>query len=109
MHIVNDIHRIDIKAGEPFHILVQSFLYRTVIESIALNYRHLRPYVQAAGIIYTAVQRQQQQLGEITARAEELHLLTYLHCRNTAGYRVIVAVYRAHKVIVLILNRIRIL
>ena len=57
-------------------------------------------------LVAPAVEAHQHQLHEIGARAEELHLLTHPHRRDTAGDRVIVAVDRPHEVVVLVLYRV---
>ena len=56
--------------------------------------------------IISAVDGNKEQLCKITPCAEELHLLTDLHSRNTAGDSVIVAVNWAHYIIVFILDRV---
>ena len=68
----------------------------------------LRPDLEPCFFILTAVEAHEQQLCKIGPRAEKLHLLTNLHGRYAAGNRIIIAVDRAHQVIVFILDRIRI-
>ena len=108
VHIVDHVHRLDIGAREPFAVEVHSFKHLAVIEDLSRIRLPRRADLRAAFFVASAVQAHQQQLREIRARAEELHLLTYPHGRDAAGYRVIVAVYRAHEVVVFILNGVRV-
>src|SRR5262249_45495477 len=55
-----------------------------------------------------SVDRVKQALGEIGARAEELHLLSHEHGRNAARNRAVVAPCAAHERIALELQRARV-
>ena len=63
----------------------------------------------AGDLVAAAVDGVEQRLGEVHARAEELHLLAELHRRHAAGDAVVVAPMRPHQVVVLVLQRGRLL
>ena len=106
VHIVDDVHRVDIEVAEPLAVEGETLHHLVVIQDVALERLHLRPNLSAGVLVVPAVHRKKQELGQVASRAEELHLLSDLHGRNAAGDRVVVAVNRAHQVVALILNRV---
>ncbi len=56
----------------------------------------------ATYLVSPTVDRVQHRVGEIHARAEELHLLAKPHGRDATGNRVVVTPARAHQVVILV-------
>ena len=108
MHIMDDIHGVDIGFGKPWAVNVHQLQHLVVFEIFPLIGLMLRPNLEPCFFILAAVEAHKQQLCKIGPRAEELHLLADLHGGYAAGNRIIVAVDRAHQVVVFILDRIRI-
>ena len=104
VHVVDDVHRIDIQPAKPRKVNGKTSRNFIIVERIARKGLHLRADMPVEHIVIAAVDRQQQQLRKIAARAEKLHLFAHLHGGDTAGDGVIIAVDGAHQVVVFVLN-----
>ena len=104
VHIVNDVHGIHIQPRRPLHIRLQRLHHAVEVEHLILHHFPRRADGNAALGVKAAVECQQQQLRQIAARAEKLHLSADLHRRDTARDRIIVAVERTHPIVVFILD-----
>ena len=81
----------------PVHIVV--------VELLAGDRRACRSDLLAGNLVTAAVDRVEQRLREIDARAKELHLLAEPHSRNAARNAVIVTPEGTHQIIILVLQR----
>ena len=103
VHVMDDIERVHIQAAQPFHVLVVGGAHRPIVEHARKALAH-GAELFAALFVFAAVEGQEQELGEVAPRPEELHLLADLHGGDAAGDAVIVAVDGAHEVVVLVLD-----
>ena len=106
MHVVDDVHRLVVDAGDLVqHLLV--VLHHLLEAQRTLRQRRDSLDHQRAGILAAAlVQGQQQRLGQVAAGAEELDLAADVLVRHAAGDAVVVRVaHFAHQVVVLVLDR----
>ena len=109
VHIVNDVHRVDVQTRHPAHIRAEGLYHLVVYERhIRLEYTPLGSEQLARQLLTSAVKRHKKHLGKIATSTEELHLLTRLHRADAAGDGIVVTVAgRTHDLVVLILNGIR--
>ena len=96
VHIVNDVHGVDVQSAKPGKIDREAAGDFGIVEGFTFYGIHLRADAHFAHIVIAAVNRKQQKFSEVAACAEELHLFADLHRGNAAGNGVIVAVNRAH-------------
>ena len=104
VHEVDDIDRIGVQLGCISQHLVVVCTHLVIVQNLVGNRLDARDNQFALLFVHTAVNRVQQALCHVAACAEELHLLADLHGRDTAGDGVVVAVDRAHHVVVFVLN-----
>ena len=109
MHVVDAVHGMDVGLCQPFHGDVEFRHDIIVIEDIAGNGQALRRHLVAGDLVAAAIDGVEQRLCEIDAGAEELHLLAEPHGGNTAGDAIIIARERPHQIVVLVLQRGRVL
>src|SRR5689334_11213329 len=83
MHVVDDVHGVDVNAGEPIHHLLE--LPDDVVEFEVLPFYRfrLRSNLFPRNLIPSSIDRVKQTFGEIGASAKELHLFAHQHWRNT--------------------------
>ncbi len=105
MHVVDDVQRIDVSAGQPVEHVIEARHHFVVVEHVGRDRRERRSDLLAGHFVAAAVDRVEQRLGQIDAGAEELHLLAGTHRRNAAGDGVVVAPVLAHHIVVLVLDR----
>ena len=79
MHVVDDVHRVDVNTGEPLHHALELRQHVVEIEVFALDCAVLRTYLFACDFVAAAVDRIEKALGEVRARPEELHLFAHQH------------------------------
>src|SRR5699024_11416957 len=104
MHVVDHVQCINIQLGQPLHHLV-IFLHNLVIVKVLGCDRSVqRRYLLFCLLVNTAVDRVQKAFCKVRTCSEELDLLTCLCCGYTATDRIVVAPYRTHHIIILILN-----
>ncbi len=104
VHVVNEVERIHIDAGEPVHhdfVLRHHFL---VVQDVARDGTVGGRDLRAGLFIHAAVDCVQKALREVGARAEELHLLAGFGGGHAAADGVVVAPHRTHHVVVFILH-----
>ena len=104
VHVVDDVEGIDVHLRQPAHHRVELLHDLVVLEVFAGDGHELGADLLAADLVHAAVDGVQQALGQVRARAEELHLFAQPHGGHAAGNAVVVAVGEAHQVIVLILD-----
>ena len=104
MHILDGVQGIHIEACQPVHHPVILADDLVVLQVLSLVRRVLRSYLLAALRVAAAVQGVKQTLGQVRAGPEELHFLTGLCCGYAAADGVVVAPYRPHHVVILILD-----
>ncbi|MNJ70986.1 hypothetical protein D3C77_674830 [compost metagenome] len=75
-----------------------------VVEYVTGNRRCSRGNLDTQLLIYAAINGIEQCFGKVSAGSEKLHLLTDPHCGYAAGNSVIIAINRAHDVVVLVLD-----
>ena len=105
VHVMDAVHRVHIGARQPLHHAIELLEHLVIVEHVAGDGRRRRRDLIAGDLVAAAIDRVEQGLGEIHARAEELHLLAELHRRDAAGDAVVVAPVRPHQVVVLVLQR----
>src|SRR5574344_1073396 len=104
VHIVNQVQCLDIYRSQPLHH-IHEFRHEFIVSHhITLDWLISRTTLFTGLGIHTTVDGIQQALGEIGTRTEELHLLTCLRSTHTAADGVIISPYRAHHIIILILD-----
>src|SRR6185437_14295036 len=105
VHEVDDVHRVDVNAGEPVHHLVEAVQHIIEIEVVAFNSPASRTHLRARDFVFSSIDRVQKALCKVGSCAEELHLLAYQHWRYTAGYGAIISPGPAHNLVAFKLNR----
>ncbi len=105
MHIVNDIQRIHIHAGQPAHHVMIPLHHLVIFQIFRRDGLILRSHLHLADFIYAAVNGIEQAFGQVGPSAEKLHFLSNPHGGDAAGDGIIVPVAHPHQVIVLILDR----
>ena len=108
VHVVDDVHGVDVHARQPVHHPLELLAHVVELEVVTLDRRCRRRDLVAADLVAPAVDRIQQALRQVGARAEELHLLADQHRGDTAGDRAVVAPGAAHDLVALELDRARI-
>ena len=99
------VHGVHVDAREPLHHPLEPPQHVVEVEHVARDRRERRPDLLAADLVAPAIDPIEQTLGEIGARAEELHLLAHAHRRHAARDRAIVAPRAAHDLVALELER----
>ena len=95
VHVMDDVQRVDVGLREPVQHRIEAPQHLVVVEHLGGDRREHRPDLFAGDLVAAAVQRVQQRLRQVHARAEELHLLADAHRRDAAGDRAVVAPLRA--------------
>ena len=106
VHIVNDVHCVNVKTCHPWEVLLVSGEYLVIFENFLVKYRSLRSNLDTLTLVLTTVESHTKNLCKVTSCAEELHLLAHLHCWYTAGNSVVIAVHSSHNVVVFVLDRV---
>ena len=88
---MDDVHGVDVHARQPVHHLVEPLDHVVEVEVVALDRLERGRDLLAADLVAAAVDRVEQALRQVGARAEELHLLADQHRRDAAGDRAVVA------------------
>ena len=105
---MDGVHRGNVGLSQPRTVEVHAAENLLVIQHIAVHDRHLRADLLELVLVTAAVDRHHHQLCDVGTRTEELHVLTDAHRGYAARDCVIIAVVRAHNVIVLVLQGIRV-
>ena len=104
MHIVDDVHGVDVSLCQPGPVEVDALDELVVVQVLLGPHGHFGAHLVALQLVPAAVDGQQHQLGQVGPGAEELHILAHAHGGHAAGNGVVVAVDWAHHVVVLILE-----
>ena len=104
MHIMDQIHRIHVKTGQPLQHSAVAAAHYVIIQIFAFRQGQLRRYLERRFLVFAAVNGHQKRLSQIGPRAKELHLLPQAHSRHAAGNAVIIAVNGAHQIVAFVLN-----
>ena len=99
VHVMDDVHGIDIHAGQPLHHCFKLVEHIVVGEIFTRDRSLLGRYLIAGDLVAAAIDSIEQTLGEVGTRAEELHLLAHQHRRHTTSDRAIIAPGAAHDVV----------
>ena len=106
VHVVDDVHRVHVHARQPVHHSLELRRRRRRTRgSRPVTGSNVRADLLAGDFVAAAVDGVEKALGEVRARAEELHLLAHEHRRNAAGNRAVVAPGAAHERVALELQR----
>ena len=106
MHVVDDVQRGDVLFSQPVHEVIHAIHYFVEVQDVAFDRFRFRTNLHFQFFIHAAVDSVQHGFREVSASAEELHLLTNNHRAYAACDSVVVVVeVRTHQVIVLILQR----
>ena len=105
MHIVDHVQCSNIQMSQPVHHLVIFCDYFVIVKVFRSNWLILRSYLLFCLLINTTVDRVQKAFCKVCTSSEELHFFTCLSSRYTAADAVVIAPYRTHNIIVLILDR----
>ncbi len=108
VHVVDAVQRVDVGLRQPVHHGIEPFHDLVVVEQVTRHGPELRPDLLAAHLVAAAVQGIEHRLGQVHARAEELHLLADAHRRDAAGDRAVVAELGSHQVVGFVLDRARV-
>ena len=101
---MDDMQSVGIGTSQPSHHLLKLVHHHIIVENLIGDGSIGRSYLLTTTLVATTIDGIEQTLGQIGTSTEELHLLTYLHGRHTAGYTIVIAVIGTHEVIVLILD-----
>ena len=104
VHIVNHIKCTYIEVSKPIHHSVILLDNLSIVKVFRSNRSVFRTYLYLCLLINTAVDSVKKTLSKVSTSAEELDFLTGFCCRYAAADWVIIAPYRTHNIIVLILN-----
>ena len=104
MHVLDQVQRIHIQIRQPLHHVVVALHNLVVIQILGSDRTVLGSYLIAGLLIHAAIYGVEQTLRQVCPGAEELHLLARLGRGHAAADRVVVAPYRLHGVVVLILH-----
>src|SRR5688572_8714706 len=102
---MNDIHRVDIDFSKPVHHFFKPLEHVIENEEVTLDRFTLRPDLLAAYLVASPVNRIEKTLGQVGARAKELHLFAHQHRRYTTCNGPVVTPGAAHNLIAFELNR----
>ena len=105
VHVVNQVQRVDIHTSQPVHSLVEAWFQLLPCQILVLDGTETWSNLLAGLGVDTTVTCIEDTLGEVGACSKELHLLTSLCCTYTAADAIIVAPYRTHHLVVLVLDR----
>mmetsp|Transcript_13517 Transcript_13517/g.23991 ORF Transcript_13517/g.23991 Transcript_13517/m.23991 type:complete len:476 (-) Transcript_13517:491-1918(-) len=106
MHVVDDVHGVNVHLDEPVEAELQALHHLEVVERCGgvLKRRKARPHLRAAHLVAALVQDVQQQLGHVAAGAKKLHVLPLAHRGDAAGDGVVRPKHLTHHQVVLVLN-----
>ena len=105
MHVVDHVQCSNIQMCKPVHHLIIFCDYFVIVKVLGSNRLVLRSYLLLCLLINTTVDRVKKAFCKVSTSTEELHLFTGLCSRYTAADAVVIAPYRTHNIIILILNR----
>ena len=104
MHVVDHVQCSNIQMCKPVHHLIIFCDYLIIVKVLGSDRLILRSYLLFCLLINTTVDRVKKAFCKVCTSTEELHLFTCLCSRYTAADAVVIAPYRTHNIIVLILD-----
>ena len=104
VHVVNHVQCIYIQFRQPFHHLVIFVHYFIIVKVLGSDRLVLWSYLLFCLLVNTTVDCIKKAFCKVCTSAEELHLFTCLCSRYTAADAVVIAPYRTHNIIVLVLD-----
>src|SRR3954469_5946667 len=96
VHVMNNVHGIDIDSGKPIHHAFKPADNVIKIEVFSLHSAACGSDLFATDFVPAAVDRIEETLGNVGAGAEELHLFSHCHWRYTTGDGSVIAPGAAH-------------
>ena len=104
MHIVDHVQCSNIQMSQPVHHLIVFLNYLVIVKILRSDRLILRSYLLFCLLVNTAVDGIKKTFRKVCTSAEELDLFTCLCSRYTAADAVVIAPYRTHYIVILILN-----
>ena len=104
MHVLDQVEGIDIESGKPAHHTVKFVHHFIIVQIFGSNGTAFRPYLFLCLFIYSAVNSVKKTFCKVCPRTEKLHFLSGLGCGDTAADGIIISPYRAHNVVIFILD-----
>ena len=104
MHVMDDVQSVHIDTCQPFHHVSVFFHHLVIIQIFRCDRAEFWAYLLSGNLIYTAVDGIEQTFCQVGTGTEELHLFADAHGGYTAGNAVVIPVYRAHDIIIFILD-----
>src|ERR1051325_4134478 len=104
VHVVDDIHGVDVDAREPLHHSFKPVNAIIEVKVLSLDRADVWANLLACDLIAASVDGIEKTLGEVGPRAEELHLFADLHGRDTTCDGPVIAQRAAHDLVVFELN-----
>ena len=108
VHVLDEVQRVHIDGGEPFHHAAELRQHIVVVKHVRTHGRESRRDLLARLLVDAAVDGVEQALCKVGARAEELHFLARLRGGDTAADRIVVTPRGLHHVVVLVLDGTRV-
>ena len=111
VHILDQVQDVYIDSCQPVHHQVILMHHLVIIKILGGDRCVLRTSLHRLSVlclvllVFTAVDRVEQALRKVCACSEELHLFTCLGSGYAATDAVVIAPYRTHHIIILILDR----
>src|SRR5258706_12334979 len=96
VHVMNDVHGIDIDTREPIHHLFELVDHIVKLKVLTLNSAVRRTYLLACEFVPAAVDGIEEALGEVGSGTEELHLLPYQHRGHATSDGSVISPHPAH-------------
>src|SRR5262245_36197714 len=96
MHVVNDVHSVDIDIGKPVHHLFVFLDHVIKSEHFAIDPTHGWTHLIPTDLVPASINGVEQTLGQVGSSAEKLHLLSHQHRGHTTGNGPVVAPSAAH-------------
>src|SRR4051812_45552430 len=104
MHVMDDIHGVDVNAGQPVHHLHEPVEHVVEVQVLSFNGSESRADLRARDLVPPSIDCVQKTLRKIGSRAEELHLFAKQHWGNTARYGAVIPPSAAHDLVAFKLN-----
>src|SRR5580704_7356862 len=107
VHIVNDVHGIDVHACEPLHHSFELVYYLVEIQVLIFDGTS-RSYLVSGDLVSAAVDSVEEALGEIGSCSEELHLFAQQHRRYATRNGAVIPQCAPHDFVAFKLNGTRV-
>ena len=104
MHVMDHVQCTYIEVSQPVHHYIIFFHYFIIIKILGCDWCIFRSYLIVSFLIHTTVDCVKQAFCKVCTGTEELDFFSCLCGRYTAADGVIIAPYRTHYIVVLILD-----